>query len=60
MESFSEMAWSIGPLLISLIIVPAVIILILRWIGAWMLRITDVINLQKEILEELKKINSKE
>jgi len=60
MESFSEMAWSIGPLLIILIIVPAVIILILRWIGAWMLRITDVINLQKEILEELKKINSKE
>jgi len=60
MEWFKEMAWSIGPLLISLIIVPAIFILILRWIGAWMLRITDVINLQKEILEELKKLNSKE
>jgi hypothetical protein len=55
MEWFKEIAWIIGPLLISLIIVPIVIILILRWIGAWMFRINDIINLQKEILEELKK-----
>ena len=38
----------------------AVIIVVFRLIGAWMFRITDIIKLQKEILEELKKINSKE
>lgn len=60
MEAFKDIAWSIGPILFSLVVVPAVFILILRWLGAWMLRITDVINLQKEILEELKKMNAKE
>lgn len=35
------------------------IILVLRLIGAWMLRINDVINVQKEILHELKKISNK-
>ena len=30
-------------------------ILIMRLIGAWMLRINEVINIQKETLEELKK-----
>ncbi|HYQ57982.1 MAG TPA: hypothetical protein VEP89_11630 [Draconibacterium sp.] len=58
METFKDIAWSIGPFLITLVI-PVLFILILRWVGAWMLRITDVINLQKEILEELKKINAK-
>ena len=42
------------------LIIPIVIILVLRLIGAWMFRINNVINLQKEILQELKKINSKE
>lgn len=60
MEGFGEMAWTLGPFLFILIIVPTLIILILRWIGAWMFRINDVINLQKEILEELKKLNPKE
>jgi len=35
-------------------------IVILRLIGAWLFRINDVIKLQKEILQELKKANSKE
>ena len=38
----------------------AVIIVVFRLIGAWMFRITDIIKLQKKILEELEKINSKE
>lgn len=32
-------------------------VLVLRLLGAWMLRIDEVINIQKEILEELKKRN---
>ncbi|WP_346861504.1 hypothetical protein [uncultured Draconibacterium sp.] len=59
MEVFKDMALSIVPILLTLLM-PVIFILILRWLGAWMLRITDVINLQKEILDELKKINSKE
>ena len=35
------------------------IVLILRLIGSWMLRINEVINLQKDILHELKKLSSK-
>ena len=38
----------------------AVIIVVFRLVGAWMFRINDIINLQKEILEELKKTNSRE
>jgi Na+-transporting methylmalonyl-CoA/oxaloacetate decarboxylase gamma subunit len=34
-----------------------VAVLVMRWIGAWMLRIDEVINIQKEILQELKKRN---
>ena len=34
-------------------------ILVLRLLGAWMLRISDVVNLQKDILQELKKLNDK-
>lgn len=34
-------------------------IFLLRAIGAWMLRIDEVIKLQKDILEELKKGNWK-
>ncbi len=59
MEAFKDIAWTLGPILL-MFIMPIALIFILRWLGAWMLRITDVINLQKEILEELKKLNSKE
>jgi len=48
MTSFSEMAWTIGPFLISLIIVPAAIVLILRWLGAWMFKITEVLIFRKK------------
>ncbi len=41
--------------LFTAIIFLIVAILILRGIGAWMLRINEVIKLEKEILEELKK-----
>lgn len=34
-------------------------ILIMRVVGPWMLRINDVIEHQKAILEELRKTNSK-
>ena len=34
-------------------------ILIMRLLGSWMLRINDVIHYQKEIIQELKKLNSK-
>ncbi len=59
MEVFKDIAWSVGPLLMMLVF-PVIVIFVIRWLGAWMLRITDVINLQKEILAELKKLNSKE
>jgi len=42
--------------IIGLVIIICVILLI-RLFGSWMLRINDVIALQKEILNELKKIN---
>ena len=34
-----------------------VFVFIMRWLGAWMLRIDEVIDLQKDILKELKKKN---
>ena len=40
------------------IVVFVIIILIMRAIGAWMLRIDEVITNQKAILAELKKWNS--
>ena len=43
------------------VLIPAILIVvavfIIRLFGAWMLRINDVIDLQKEILSELKRIN---
>ena len=56
------MEWTVilGIYLVIFVGILAVIIVVFRLIGAWMFRITDIINLQKEILEELKKINSKE
>jgi len=46
--------------LILTVIIIGVPIVLLRLLGAWMFRINDVIKHQKEILHELKKINSKE
>jgi hypothetical protein len=60
MEAFKEIFWTIGPVLISLIVIPAIIIILFRWLGAWIFRINEVITLQKEILQELKKMNTKE
>ncbi|WP_165930271.1 hypothetical protein [Flavobacterium sp. GT3P67] len=40
-----------------IITVIVVAVLLIRWIGAWMLRIDEVITLQKEILKELKNKN---
>lgn len=34
------------------------LIIVTRFIGAWMFRIDDVIRNQKAIIEELKKLNS--
>lgn len=34
------------------------VLLVIRAFGAWMLRIDEVIDIQKEILQELKKSNS--
>ena len=39
------------------ILVLIAMVLILRAIGAWMLRIDEVIKLEEQILEELKKRN---
>jgi len=41
------------------LLVAVIFIFIVRWLGAWMFKINEVISLQKEILEELKKSNSK-
>ena len=35
-------------------------VIITRLLGAWMLRINEIIRCQKEILEELRKINKYE
>ena len=45
-------------ILIPLIIWSVIAIFLLRLVGAWMLRINEIIKLQKDILEELKKNNS--
>ena len=48
----------IGPTeLIMLLIIPVVLIFLLRALGAWLFRIDEVIKLQKQILEELKRKN---
>ena len=33
------------------------VVFLMRWLGAWMLRIDEVINIQNEILKEIKKRN---
>ena len=45
--------------LVIIVLIPISFILIMRLLGAWMLRINDVIHYQKEILNELKTLNSK-
>lgn len=40
------------------ILVILIAVLLLRTFGAWMLRIDEVIKYEKEILEELKKLNN--
>lgn len=35
-------------------------ILIMRLIGAWMLRINEIISLQRQMLSEIKKLTAKE
>lgn len=47
-----------GGFILALVIF-VVFVLLIRLIGAWMLRINEIINLQKDILEELKKQNEK-
>ena len=47
----------LGTLLI--ILIPVIFFLLVRSFGSWMLRIDDVIDYQREILNELKKLNSK-
>ena len=44
---------------ILIVIAFACIIFILRMFGAWALRINEIINNQLNIIEELKKLNSK-
>ena len=34
------------------------VVIVLRFVGAWMLRIDEVIKLQKDMLLEMKKINN--
>ena len=46
-----------GLSIVFVVIVFVVIVIIMRFIGAWMLRIDEVISTQKEILGELKKSN---
>ncbi len=38
--------------------ITALFVLIMRFLGAWMLRIDEVISNQKKIIEELRKSNS--
>ena len=53
--------WMINTLptiFLSLVVLIAFIFLI-RFIGAWLLRINEIIDTQKQIVEELKKLNKK-
>jgi hypothetical protein len=45
--------------LVLIILIPIIFLFLIRAFGSWMLRIDDVIDYQKEILNELKKLNSK-
>jgi len=53
----SSTSGALGAAFILSVIIIAVIVL--RLIGAWMLRINEVINRQDDIIRELKKINDR-
>jgi hypothetical protein len=38
----------------------AVLIIVMRLFGAWMLRINDVIDIQREMLQELRRLNNRQ
>ncbi len=44
---------------IPILVVCVISILIIRFLGAWMLRIDEVIDLQKKTIDEIKSIKSK-
>jgi len=43
--------------LLYFILIAVVLVLIMRMFGAWMLRINEIIDLQRDTLKELKRIN---
>lgn len=48
------------PLTLTIVIVAIIVFIgLIRFLGAWMLRIDEVIKNQKSIIDELKKINKK-
>lgn len=53
----SSFSGSLGAALVLAILIIAVIVL--RLIGAWMLRINEVIDRQDQIIHELRKINNR-
>jgi hypothetical protein len=38
----------------------AALIIVMRLFGAWMLRINDVIDIQREMLQELRRLNNRQ
>ena len=44
--------------LVIVVLIPVVFLFLIRSFGSWMFRIDDVIDYQKEILKELRKLNS--
>lgn len=47
-------------LIVPFLIYFGIILLVLRLVGPWVFRINHIINIQKDILQELKKMNLKE
>jgi hypothetical protein len=58
MNAIHAIALAFAPYFIGFIIILFVTIFILRLVGAWIFRINDVIQLQREILSELKRIKT--
>ena len=44
--------------IIIILVLFVVAVIMLRLLGAWMLRINDIIDINEQILDELKKINN--
>lgn len=38
----------------------AALIIVMRLFGAWMLRINDIIDIQREMLKELRRLNNRQ